>query len=156
VRLTQVYAGRKVDYIDPVELAAFAMTGWVGGGGPNSSASCARAWSLIISRVLFSSRYAFVAIAIAPVPVLLVFQFQFLSRSAASASSFRATAHATSIRMSSRSRAQCGTRAGHFEFVCNCQSAETSAWNLAALKQHYDYEMVFPAGGAPGIARVAL
>jgi len=66
--------GTKVDYIDPVELAAFAMTGWVGVGAQIVGLVCAR-WSL--SRVLFSSRYAFVAIAIAPVLVLLVFQFQF-------------------------------------------------------------------------------
>ena len=45
---------------------------------------------------------------------------------------------------------------GGIEIVCNYRSAETSAWNVAALKQHYGYEMLFPAEVEPGIARVAL
>lgn len=45
---------------------------------------------------------------------------------------------------------------GGIEVVCNYQSDETSAWNVAALKQRYGYEMVFPAGGEPGIAKIAL
>jgi hypothetical protein len=45
---------------------------------------------------------------------------------------------------------------GRTELVCNYESAQTSTWNLPALKRHYDYEMVFPAGGEPGIVRVAL
>jgi hypothetical protein len=129
VRLTQVYAGRKVDYIDPVELAAFAMTGWVGGGGRDRDCSGTGALGLSI-----------------PIPEQIRCKRFLIS----SDGSRHKHPHVESIARTVRHSG------GHFEFVCNYQSAETSAWNLAALKQHYDYEMVFPAGGAPGIARVAL
>ena len=45
---------------------------------------------------------------------------------------------------------------GDIEVICNYQSAETSAWDVASLKKRYGYQMVFPAPAAPGIARVAL
>jgi hypothetical protein len=45
---------------------------------------------------------------------------------------------------------------GGVQLVCNYQSAETSAWDQTALKEHYGYEIAFPASGEPGLARVAL
>jgi beta-lactamase superfamily II metal-dependent hydrolase len=45
---------------------------------------------------------------------------------------------------------------GGIELVCNYQSPQTSAWDQAALKAYYGYEMAFPIGGEPGLARVAL
>jgi beta-lactamase superfamily II metal-dependent hydrolase len=45
---------------------------------------------------------------------------------------------------------------GDIEIICNYQSPETSAWDLASLKKRYGYQMVFPAPAEPGIARVAL
>jgi hypothetical protein len=45
---------------------------------------------------------------------------------------------------------------GGVELVCNYRSAQTSAWDLAELKQHYGYEMAFPEDGETGLMRVAL